>query len=118
MPTPTSIVRHSRIHSINSTHSTNNGHASALHEHAYSSPSHVGRAAVYFNTWTQKVNLAGSAFMIGGTSGSNQDMDIYVLRPLELYLARYPFPTLAHTVALGKPLHSFPLLGLTLSGTT
>ena len=74
IPTPTSIVRHRRMHGINNTSSTVNRHASPLHEHAFSSPSHVSCAAVYFNTWAQKVNLAGSAFMIDGTSGSKEDM--------------------------------------------
>ena len=74
IPTPMSIVRHSRMHGINNTSSTVNRHASPLHEHAFSSPSHVSCAAVYFNTWAQKVNLAGSAFMVDGTSGSKEDM--------------------------------------------
>ena len=68
IPTPMSILRHSRMHGINNTSSTVNRHASLLHEHAFSSPSHVSCAAVYFNTWAQKVNLAGSAFMVDGTS--------------------------------------------------
>ena len=50
IPTPTSIVRHSRIHSINSTPSADNGHASRHHEHSFSSPSHVCRAVSYFKT--------------------------------------------------------------------
>ena len=46
MTTPKSIVRHSRMHDVDSTTSLDFGHASPHPEPSFLHPSHVGRAAV------------------------------------------------------------------------